>query len=399
MMQLFTPKQYMKIDVANSFGLDKLNWEDRIHWFDTNESRLLSLLSDADTPAMYYAGVKAWEDVKAGRPTGYPISLDATSSGIQILSVLTGDKAAARLSNVINAKKRNDAYQILYKSMEKRAGDSSGTITKEAVKKSIMTALYGSEAVPKKVFGEGRRLAIFFQTLEEEMPHVWELNKAFLSMWDPDALGYSWVLPDNFHVNMKVEDQVQESVEFFGETFITHRNENRPVAQGRSLGANVTHSVDGFIVRELLRRCDHNPKRRNIIYDLLVHGITVSSTSEDDTMVGKLWKHYQESGYLSARILDHLGSDNIHLVSTTAIHELLSTLPVRPFKIIPVHDCFRVHPNYGNDLRRQYNLQLSLVAQSNMLQFILSQLLKTPVPINKQADFAHEILDADYALS
>ena len=400
-MQLFTPKQYLKIDIANSFGLDKLSWNERLEWFDTNESNLLKLLSDAENPAMYYAGVKAWEDVKAGRATGYPISLDATSSGIQILSVLTGDKSAAQLSNVVDTGHRSDAYQALYEAMAAKVGEQA-QFARVDLKRSIMTAFYGSEAVPKEVFGEGRLLAAFFQTLEEATPFVWELNKAFLAMWNPDATKYSWVMPDNFHVHIKVMDQVQETVQFMGETFVTYRTENVAVAQGRSIGANVTHSLDGMIVRELLRRCSYDPKQIQDIRLLLQEGpgaFNPGFIDENVLMVNQLWELYQQSGYLSARILEHLNSDTIHLVDQDVIREMLDSMPAKPFSIIPVHDCFRVHPNYGNDLRKQYNLQLALIAQSNMLQFILVKLLGRSVTITKQADFTKDIINANYALS
>jgi hypothetical protein len=399
-MQKFTPKQYLKIDIANSFGLDKKNWEERLAWFDQNEPNLLSQLSSAENPAMFYAGVKAWEDVKAGRASGYPISLDATSSGIQILSVLTGDKQAAIISNVVNAGKRQDAYQVLFEAMLSRV-DGKMQFGRPDLKRAIMTAFYGSKAVPEEVFGKGKLLGAFFQTLEEETPFIWELNRAFLNMWNPNALKYSWVLPDNFHVHVKVTDHVQEDVEFMGEMVTTFRKENMPTPTGRSLGANVTHSLDGLIVRELLRRCSFNREQKDSIQALINDGQSElrDEESENDEMVIKLWELYHQSGYLSARILDYLDSGNIQMVDTDVIQDMLDSMPEKPFQVIPVHDCFRVHPNYGNDLRHQYNLQLSLIAGSNMLSFLLSQILGRPVPINKQSHFAQEILDTDYALS
>lgn len=400
-MQLFTPTQYLKIDIANSMGLDKLDWDQRLAWFDSNESNLLSKLSDAENPAMFYAGVKAWEDVKAGRATGYPISLDATSSGIQILSVLTGDRSAAVLSNVVDSGARRDAYTALYEKMAEKIG-AQMQFSRSDLKRSIMTAFYGSEAVPREVFGDGKLLNAFFETLEEQTPYVWELNKAFLKMWDPKSLKHSWVLPDNFHVHVKVMDQVHENVEFLGETFTTVRHENKAVAQGRSLGANITHSIDGLVVRELMRRCDYNPEKVTNVQLAITEGPSGSSggtPTENDLMVIQLWDHYQKSGYLSARILDYLDTSNIGLVNTDPIQDLIDSLPEKSFKIIPVHDCFRVHPNYGNDLRKQYNIQLACIAKSNMLQFLLSQVLNRNICINKQDDLFKETLESNYALS
>ena len=80
-MQLFTARQYLQIDIANNFGLDKKNWDDRIAWFKEHEHCLMDLVKQAETPALYYAGVQAWFAVQRGEPIGYPISLDATASG------------------------------------------------------------------------------------------------------------------------------------------------------------------------------------------------------------------------------------------------------------------------------------------------------------------------------
>ena len=61
---------------------------------------------------------------------------------------------------------------------------------------------------------------------------------------------------------------------------------------------------------------------------------------------------------------------------------------------------FRCLPNYGNDLRKQYNLQLALIAKSDMLAFILSGVLDKPITIEKpNPDMWLQVLNAEYALS
>lgn len=79
--QSFSGKEYLKIDIANNYGLDKLDWNDRIKWFDENQKDLKSLQKTAAEPALFYAGVQAWAASQNGKPSGYPISLDATCSG------------------------------------------------------------------------------------------------------------------------------------------------------------------------------------------------------------------------------------------------------------------------------------------------------------------------------
>ena len=397
-MQRFTPKQYLQLDIASNYGLDKANWDVRLDWFQRHEATLEAYVDSAETPALYYAGVQAYRAVQRGEPIGYPISMDATSSGLQLLAVLTGDRKAASICNVVNTGHRMDAYTVIYQMMLGVLGED-GQLTRNDTKQAIMTALYGSKAVPKEVFGEGPLLNLFYATMGEAAPAAWELNEAFLSMWDNTKLCNSWVLPDNFHVHVKVMGQVQNTVHFLGGNYDTFQKVNMTQEEGRSLGANTVHSLDGMIVREMVRRCSYDPKTIIRVLDAL-DDVGEMGCDDDAYMVRKLWTHYQMSGYLSARILDHLFYDNIHMVDAEVIKDLIRSLPRVPFQLMTVHDCFRCLPNYGNDLREQYNLQLHLIAKSNLLQHLVSQILGRPVQVDKvDPTLADDILEADYALS
>jgi len=79
---------------------------------------------------------------------------------------------------------------------------------------------------------------------------------------------------------------------------------------------------------------------------------------------------------------------------------MLNSLPIKPFQILSIHDCFRVHPNYANDLRKQYNIILSKLAQSDMLNFIVQQLgTMFPIHIPNREHLAAAAVNAEYALS
>ncbi|MER9436658.1 hypothetical protein NKJ04_17345 [Mesorhizobium sp. M0618] len=400
MFQTFTPKEYLKIDIANNFGFDKQDWDDRISWFDQNEHQLHALVSQADEPALFYAGILAWEAVTAGRPTGYPISLDATCSGIQILSVLAGDRKAAEICNVVDTGKREDAYVSVYQDMVDKLGESA-KIDRKLTKKAIMTAFYGSTAQPKQVFGEGELLSTFYETMEERAPGAWNINETMLAIWDPTALTNEWVLPDNFHVVIKVMGSVTETVQFLNEPFDISYKANMPIKNGRSLNANMTHSVDGMIVREMGWRCNYKPEKIQELVKLLDAGAAGRSTRRpQDKLVQTLWGHFKDSGFLSARILQLLDIDNIGLVSHTHIENLIRSLPKKPFELISVHDCFRCLANYGNDLRWQYNNLLAEIAESDLLGFIVSQMVGHQIVVNKlDPSLAHDIRNANYALS
>ena len=169
---------------------------------------------------------------------------------------------------------------------------------------------------------------------------------------------------------------------------------------------NVCHSLDGFIVREMTRRCSYDTDVVNsVMYSVIHHGhdeaIEYEGVPDKNTkMLLTLWNHYIKSGYLSARILDYITDCNARYVDRQIIIDLIDTLPQRPFDLLCIHDCFRCLPNYGNDLRKQYNLQLALIAKSDMLAFILSGVLSKPITIDKpNPEMWLQVLNADYALS
>ena len=90
--------------------------------------------------------------------------------------------------------------------MMNRIGEGA-KINRKDTKQAIMTSFYSSTAVPKRVFGEGALLDIFYETMESEAPGPWEVTKTMLAIWDNEALVNEWVMPDNFHVRVKVMGQ------------------------------------------------------------------------------------------------------------------------------------------------------------------------------------------------
>lgn len=353
-MQKFTPMQYLKIDVASNFGhgLDREDWDVRIQWFQDHEDQFDdliakaesrasmkgSLLDQAKEPAMFYAGLKAWQKARKGEAINYPISLDATASGAQILAILIGCVKSAAHCNMVNTGHRQDLYTNAYRFMVERLNDSM-KITRDDLKSAIMPAFYGSRARPKQIFGEN--LPIFEATMEEEMPGIWLLNKALLGLWDSEAYENSWILPDNYHVKVKVKAKIENWVQFMNKPYKIITEINAPTEEGRSLSANVTHSIDGMVVREMLRRCSYDPKQIENLLELLTSSkpaYKLKTLRQKDELVQTLWDRYLVSGFLSARLLDLLDENNIHMVDLEPIKELIMSLPEKPFQVLSVHD-------------------------------------------------------------
>jgi len=418
-MQTFTPEQYLMIDVANNFGLDKELWEDRISWFQDNEYNLAELIPQADSPALFVAGIKAYSDHIQGMPISYPISLDATASGAQLLAVMMGCEVSASQCNVVDTGRREDLYTNVYSKMQdlediadaqiEAAGMElqGAKLERDEVKEAVMTSLYGSKAVPKKYFGEGEQLMRFYESVTTMLPGAWWLNEKLLSLWNPEALEHSWILPDNFHVIVKNMVLVTESVMFLDKPYEVTTQENQASDTGLSIAANATHSVDGLVVREMGRRCDYNSATVAMLMEQCLTApkhidVEFKPILEDDIQLDNLLGHYRISGFLSARVMEFTNPRNFYIFSMEereALWNLLESLPKKPFSILTTHDCFRAHPNYGNDLRRQYNRILSEIADSDLISDIASQITGRDVVIPKLGNIGAKILESNYALS
>ena len=271
-----------------------------------------------------------------------------------------------------------------------------------------MTSMYGSKRQPRRVFGEGEGLEAFYQTMQEELPGAWALNEALRELWQPNALSHDWVLPDNFHVHVNVMSPVAHPIVVNGQKMSVTTYENLGTETGLSLGANVVHSIDGLVVREMARRCSYDAEKvgylREILDEIDRTGTysTSGELSRNHDLVETLWKHYRETGFLSARILEVLDTENLALVlnDLPAIQSLLDTLPAKPFPVLAIHDAFACHPNYGNDVRRQYNRILHDIGASEMLASVVSDIAGQPTQVHKYGgNLATHVLESNYSLS
>ena len=256
-MRKFSGYEYIQIAIANAWGLDKATWDVRLDWVNEINDQLEDYDAGADEPILYRKAVRALRDAENSIPTGFCIGLDSTTSGYQLMSVLIGDDIGARNTNLINTGKREDFYTKVAIEMNKLPNVD---IDRSTIKKPCMTTAYGSKAQPMKVFGNNTpELAAFYKILDQEAPGAMELMKDIQSCWRSDVLYHKWTLPDGHVVRSKVTEPIDKRIEIqeFGGKSFTHRiNINQPTKYGISLLANVIHSYDAYVVREVIRRCD-----------------------------------------------------------------------------------------------------------------------------------------------
>ena len=159
--------------------------------------------------------------------------------------------------------------------------------------------------------------------------------------------------------------------------------------------------IDGMLVREMTRRCDYDPVQLVKLNRWVNECRGGTSRSRDcDKMVMRLADLHRESGFLSARVLEYVDPANMGHIGPGALLSLVQSLPSKPFQVLSIHDCWRCLPNYGNDLRRQYNQLLAEVYRSDLLAFLVSQIVKRRITVSKiDPDMFGDILETNYALS
>lgn len=268
-MQQFTGIQYLYIDLANNFGMDKYKWDERIEWASSKSiKQLKKQIPNADNPILFAKAIRALKAAKTGEPTGFIMSLDATASGMQLMSCLTGCVKTAKATNVINQGKRMDVYSEMATHMNKGKGKKYPRIV---LKDALMTVFYGSKAEPKKAFGEGTKaLKNFYATANRRFPGAMRALKNIQMAWQPYALVHRFTMPDGHIIVAKVMQPIDKKIEvaeFYKATFTYRTMLNEGTEFGISLAANVIHAVDGYVVREMIRRCKKSGFQLAAIHD------------------------------------------------------------------------------------------------------------------------------------
>lgn len=356
-MKTFTGWQYLCIDVANNFGLDKLLFEERIQWVHDHLDELEALLDQAETKPLYLKAVMALRKAQQGIPTGHLVGLDASCSGIQIMSALTGCVAGATATGLVDPNKRADAYTETTQVMNQILGGAGVSVSRKDAKAALMTTMYGSKATPKSIFGEGtRELEAFYEAIQVVAPGAWELLQDLLNSWRPYALEHRWKLPDGFDARIKVMQSYSEVNdgpcrievdELDHATFTYEFYINVGSKKGLSNAANVVHSMDAYVLREMHRRCNYDPCLLREVHALLAEEQHNRAGMADcevdyDTKLGYYIAQWERSTLVSAVILPHIQADNVYLLPRALLDKLVDLVErirsYRPFALVTVHD-------------------------------------------------------------
>lgn len=415
-MQTFTGYEYLLIDIANQWGLDKELFEARIQWVKDNLADLENLAAQRGhwkEQPLYLKAVQALRKAEQGMATGHRVGFDAVCSGMQLMSAMTGCAAGAKATGLLGSNVRADAYTTCSTHMENLLGRSLPHVRK-SVKNATMTALYGSKAEPKKEFGDGtEELEAFWAALEKTAPGAVNLLGVLLSSWNPEALYHSWILPDGYQAYCKVTVKHKARVrveELDSIRFDYEYTVNEAKDKDVKNAANVVHSIDAYVLRSLLRRCNYDLDRVSWAYNEVLEelmtraGRTTQSLPQATEGVQHYLDLWKRTTLVDPVILPYLGAQDFSTLPLAFLKSLRrvleSMLEHKPFPVLTVHDEFTCHPNNMNALRRHYRDILADLADSTILDDLLSQLYGEPVSYYKATpDLGERIrAEANYAL-
>lgn len=365
-MLKFTSVEYLYIEIANMHGLDKETYKQRIDWVKSNIDSLEELKSEAEEPSCYEAAVIALRDVQEGKPTGAVVRLDAVSSGPQILSVLTNCITGCKATGAINkeGEVRPVAYMEIFETMKSILGDNDVQIAYADIKKAVMQSVYGGKKFAKDSFTPRQHRA-FTDACLTVATGAFSLLKVFIDAWNPNATSHSWTLPDGHVAYVPVINTETVDIETEIGPVSAIITEQGTKEYSVSLAANITQSVDAYLVRSVIRHCSYDVKetkeKLELVNKLLEESVKPEGSNLwDITMCPSTMNEWQ-------------------LRKTKERLELL--LSYKPFDVITVHDSYACSPLHAQKLREYYNLCLADLANdpeqgegNALLDSILSEL-------------------------
>jgi DNA-directed RNA polymerase, mitochondrial len=169
---------WLAVHGANSFGVDKVSFDERVAWVTAHEREIRRVYEDPTENRWWAEAKKPWEflawclewvdflDQGSGFVSRLPISMDGTNNGLQIFSLLMRDPVGAAATNVTHAYtpgvglSPRDIYQDVADAVTVRlrtaadGGDDlarqwlaflgPGGLPRAATKRQVMTVPYGS---------------------------------------------------------------------------------------------------------------------------------------------------------------------------------------------------------------------------------------------------------------
>ena len=327
------------------------------------------------------------------------IALDSKSSCIQLASIMLRDNVALKKVFTVGLKNHKDCkpYIRVFKKFPRE-------LEKDVKKKCIMQFTYGGNSYC--VSNLGTDVHEFHRLYKEHLPLVFTFRNACVAGWNDEALAYSWSLPDGFEVNMECTKPISDIPDYCDtriELEIQGKRHhikpfwsiNTPLQKGelgtKGIGANLIHSIDAYIMRELVRRC--HGQFRTDLGSITIGELKCSANAK------AIYDMWVQTKMVSLNILNELKKgDSIPQEYYDAIKDVMLTLPEHSFYIKPIHDEFCCRVEFRDEMVQVYNCLLVELYNSTYAEYAAKELELDLEYGKANTKVTKELFENDYLL-
>ncbi len=303
---------WLYVHAANTWGNDKVTFDERVEFIKSMEREILEWASSplttsgwekADKPMEFLQTcfhIKGYKEQGEDYVCNLPVSVDATCSGLQILSILIRDSSTGSKVNVIPSEKPQDIYTIIASKVETEVRQAAGNGSREAnrwlqygisrqiVKRNIMTYVYGLRpyGARQQIYDEYKKRVelgqkpkclkddgfadckwlseIVWRHIETEIFLASELMKWFqdtAKLFGQANVSMKWTTPMGFPVVMdyrylakfRVKTAIAGSLVY---TTLRRQMDKKDTRKFVSSSApNIVHSLDGAVAQATALQC------------------------------------------------------------------------------------------------------------------------------------------------
>lgn len=177
---------WLAIHGANSFGVDKVSFEERIEWVEAHTEQCIAASNDstggtmwwaeADAPFTFLAFCHEWKDLQAWVDAGndqrdfvsyLPVAFDGACNGLQNFSAMLRDPVGGKATGLVPGEKPADIYSEVARAaqvvIDREAAEGNetaqrwvGKMSRKLAKRNTMTVPYGvtKRGMMDQLFGE-----------------------------------------------------------------------------------------------------------------------------------------------------------------------------------------------------------------------------------------------------
>ena len=332
-------KYWLFVHASNTWGHDKVSFDNRYKFTEDKFDEFISYAEApldnkgwnyADKPMEFLSAcyhLKKFKEQGLDYECNLPVSMDATCSGLQILSILMRDEKTAKKVNVLPSETPQDIYtsvsDLVNVEVSHQGGQGSAEsnrwlqfgINRKIVKRNIMTYVYSlkqygarqqifdeyksiCEFNPKKKvladdgFADCRWLAkIVWDKMEEEVELEAKLMKWFQEcskLFAKANMKMRWTTPMGFPVEMdyrydipfKVKTSIAGSLVYT--TYRREINKKDSRKYSSSISPNIVHSLDASVVQGVALYCKNADIPLNNL--LMVHDSFATTPNRIDDL-------------------------------------------------------------------------------------------------------------------